>query len=103
MLMWEIFAGHPPFDKRVHNCRLMLDICEGLRPSILARMPDDYAQVMQKCWDVDPTKRPMAVELLKFADKFYKSESFENSNDIIGGDDSGSSGSNNNNNNPLAY
>ena len=26
MLMWEIFAGHPPFDDRAHNHRLIFDI-----------------------------------------------------------------------------
>src|SRR5437764_600887 len=29
MLMWEIFAGYPPFDDRAHNHRLIFDICEG--------------------------------------------------------------------------
>ena len=49
MLMWEIFAGHPPFDDRAHNHRLIFDICaEGLRPPILPEMPDDYFQMMQK-------------------------------------------------------
>ena len=30
MLMWEIFAGHPPFDDRAHGPGLILKICEGL-------------------------------------------------------------------------
>ena len=30
-------------------------------------MPDDYAQMMQKCWDVDPSKRPTIKELWDFA------------------------------------
>ena len=43
MLMWEIFASHPPFDDRAHNHCLIFDICvEGLRPPILPGMPDDY-------------------------------------------------------------
>ena len=67
MLMWEIFAGHPPFDDRAHNHRLIFDICEGLRPPILPGMPEDYAQMMQRCWDVDPSKRPTSRELLTFA------------------------------------
>jgi serine/threonine protein kinase len=68
MLMWEIFAGHPPFDDRAHNHRLVFDICaEGLRPPILPEMPDDYVQMMQRCWDVDPSKRPTSSELFGFA------------------------------------
>src|SRR5437763_15706224 len=86
MLMWEIFAGHPPFDDRAHNHRLIFDICEkDLRPPILPEMPEDYAQMMQKCWDVDPSKRPTIEELWVFVDKKLR-ETINNS-----------SGSNNNN------
>src|SRR5437773_2088616 len=35
MIIWEIFAGHPPFDDRAHDYHLILQICEGLRPPIL--------------------------------------------------------------------
>ena len=68
MLMWEIFAGCPPFDDRAHNHCLIFDICEGLRPPILSEMPDDYVQIMQRCWDVDPSKRSTISELWDFAD-----------------------------------
>src|SRR5437588_12610156 len=67
MIMWEIFAGHPPFDDRAHDYHLILQIGEGLRPPILPEMPDDYAQMMQKCWDADPSKRPTIWELWNFA------------------------------------
>src|SRR5947199_8097289 len=80
MLMWEIFAGHPPFDDRAHNHHLICDICEkGLRPSILPNMPEDYAQIMQKCWDIDPSKRPTMRELRDFGDKKLK-ETINNNN-----------------------
>src|SRR5437899_9888878 len=49
MLMWELFAGRPPFDDIAHDYHLILRICEGLRPPILPNMLDDYAQMMQKC------------------------------------------------------
>src|SRR5437763_5232710 len=68
MLMWEIFAGHPPFDDRAHDHHLIFDICEkGLQPPILPEMPEDYAQMMQKCWDMDPSKRPTMEELWNFS------------------------------------
>src|SRR5689334_7699223 len=66
MLMWELFAGHPPFDDKAHDVDLMLKICEGLRPPILSNMLDDYIQMMQKCWDADPSKRPTIWELWIF-------------------------------------
>ena len=67
MLMWEIFAGHPPFSDKAHNCDLMFNICAGLRPSLLPGMPGDYVQMMQRCWDMDPAKRPTIGELWNFA------------------------------------
>src|SRR5437660_10768442 len=56
MLMWEIFAGHPPFDDKAHDADLIFRILEGLRPPILPNMLDDYAQMMQKCWNANPSK-----------------------------------------------
>src|SRR6266511_6154839 len=79
MLMWEIFAGHPPFDDRAHNHRLIFDICEeSLQPPILPNMPEDYAQMMQKCWYVDPLKRPTMKELWIFAEDKLKETSNNN-------------------------
>ena len=77
MIMWEIFAGHPPFDDRAHDYHLILQIGEGLRPPILPEMPDDYAQMMQKCWDADPSKRPTIDEIWDFANDKLK-EIYEN-------------------------
>jgi len=62
MLMWEMFAGQLPFDDRAHGPGLCLKICEGLRPPLLSNIPADYAQMM-RCWDMDPSKRPIIREL----------------------------------------
>ena len=109
MLMWEIFSGCPPFDDRAHDCHLILDICKGLRPPILSNMPKEYVEMMQRCWDVDPSKRPTIGELYDFAEDYqnnlYKNESSNNETIIPTMNDS-----NNNNNSqqiqkshPLAY
>src|SRR5205809_969058 len=63
MLMWEIFSDCPPFNDRAHDYHLILDICKGLRPPILTNMPKEYVEMMQRCWDVDPSKRPTIREL----------------------------------------
>src|SRR4051794_3501676 len=68
MLMWEIFSGHPPFDNRPHDIDLVYNIYDGLRPENLLNMPEDYKQMMQKCWDADPSKRPTIWELWRFAE-----------------------------------
>src|SRR5207248_681541 len=79
--MWEILVGHPPFDDKAHDADLIFQILEGLRPQILPSMPDDYAQMMQKCWDADPSKRPTLRELWIFVDnklmEIYKNENLK--------------------------
>jgi hypothetical protein len=32
---------------------------DGLRPTIPAKTPKEFAALMQKCWDQDPDKRPV--------------------------------------------
>src|SRR4051812_33385707 len=51
-------------------------------------MPEDYVQMMQKCWDVDPLKRPTMKELWDFVDKKLKETI--NNNNSGGGSNSGS-------------
>src|SRR5438105_4165900 len=42
MLMWEIFAGRPPFDDIAHDYHLIMRICKGLQPPpLLSNMPVD--------------------------------------------------------------
>ena len=100
MLMWEIFSGCPPFDDKAHDCHLILDICKGLRPPILSNMPKEYVEMMQRCWDVDPSKRPTIRELHNFARNFqndlYGNESSNNETIIPTMNDS-----NNNNNSQI--
>ena len=108
MLMWEIFSGHPPFNDRAHNSHLILEICKSLKPPILSNMPKEYVEMMKKCWDVDPSKRPTIRELRKFvrnySNNLYKNESLNNETIIPA-----TRNSNNNNNqqiqksHPLAY
>ena len=73
-------------------------------------MPGNYVEMMQRCWDVDPSKRPTVRELHDFARNYlnnlYRYESSNNETTIPT-----MSNSNDNNNNsqqvqkphPLAY
>src|ERR1043166_1527140 len=63
MIMWELTSGVPPFDDRAHDFHLSLSICKGERPEIIDGTPQCYIDLMKKCWDLDPLKRPSASEL----------------------------------------
>src|SRR5579871_3464251 len=63
MIMWEFASGVPPFNNRAHDYELNLSICEGERPEIIENTPKCYIDLMKKCWDSDPSKRPTIAAL----------------------------------------
>ena len=66
IIMWEVISGVPPFDDRAHDLQLSLSICKGERPKIpeiTKTIPKCYINLMEKCWDSDPLKRPKASEI----------------------------------------
>ncbi|POG64408.1 kinase-like domain-containing protein [Rhizophagus irregularis DAOM 181602=DAOM 197198] len=66
MIMWELTSGVPPFNNRAHDIQLSLSICKyGERPEIIENTPQCYVNLMKKCWNEDPLKRPSAKEVLK--------------------------------------
>jgi serine/threonine protein kinase len=63
MLMWEIFAGYPPFHDVPHDIFLILGICAGKRPPILSGIPPFFEVLIKCCWHDDPLERPTAEEV----------------------------------------
>ncbi|PKY60830.1 hypothetical protein RhiirA4_484994 [Rhizophagus irregularis] len=64
--MWELTSGVPPFNDRAHDIQLSLSICkegEGERPEIIENTPQCYVDLMKKCWNEDPLKRPSSEEV----------------------------------------
>ena len=74
MIMWEFTSGAPPFNDKAHDLQLCLSICKGERPKIIENTPQCYANLMKKCWDEDPLKRPSASEILNIIKKWVNPE-----------------------------
>ena len=72
IIMWEFISGVPPFDNEAHDFQLSLDICKGKRPEIIKNIPQCYINLMKKCWDMDPLKRPTASEIKKIIENWKK-------------------------------
>src|SRR5256886_855861 len=70
MIMWEFTSGVPPFNDRAHDLQLSLSICKGERPEIIESTPQCYKDLMKKCWNEDPSKRPSALEVLNIIEKW---------------------------------
>jgi len=70
MIMWEFTSGVSPFNERAHDLQLCLSICRGERPEIIKNTPQCYIDLMEKCWDEDPLKRPSALEVSNIINKW---------------------------------
>ncbi|POG83018.1 kinase-like domain-containing protein [Rhizophagus irregularis DAOM 181602=DAOM 197198] len=73
MIMWEFTSGKPPFNNIEHDFQLSLSICEGERPKIIENTPQCYVELMKKCWDETPLKRPSSEEVLNIINKWMAS------------------------------
>ena len=70
MIMWEFTSGITPFNDRAHDFQLSLSICKGERPEIIENTPQCYRDLMEKCWNEDPLKRPSASEIFDIVGKW---------------------------------
>ncbi len=66
MIMWEFISGIPPFHDRAHDLQLCLSICRGERPRVIEDTPQYYINLMKRCWNEDPLKRPTASEIMNY-------------------------------------
>ncbi len=71
MIMWEFISGIPPFNDKEHNLYLALDICKGERPEIFKNIPQCYIDLMKRCWNENPLKRPNALEVCNIIENWY--------------------------------
>ncbi|RHZ83863.1 hypothetical protein Glove_87g185 [Diversispora epigaea] len=72
ILMWIILTGKIPFANRAYNSELAADIFNGLRPKINKVSPQCYIELMKKCWDKDPSERPIAEMIYNISEKWIE-------------------------------
>ncbi|RIA89452.1 kinase-like domain-containing protein [Glomus cerebriforme] len=63
MIMWELTTGCKPFANVEHEHSLVYKIIDEKRPEITNDTPEDFANLMKKCWNSDPKKRPSAIRV----------------------------------------
>ncbi|RHZ79403.1 hypothetical protein Glove_146g40 [Diversispora epigaea] len=83
IIMWILSSGKPPMSKLEFTTALAVDICDGERPNIVEGTPQCFIELMQRCWDSDPTKRPTTKEICEKVFMWYflveDHEQFQNS------------------------
>ena len=72
IIMWTLASGIRPFSDIPHDEKLAYEIIiNGKRPKINEEdFPKIFTDLMRKCWDNDPKKRPTAQRLFKIAGKW---------------------------------
>ncbi|RGB42988.1 kinase-like domain-containing protein [Rhizophagus diaphanus] len=71
MIMWELTTGCKPFANIGHDHALIYQIIDGTRPAITEDTPECYANLMKRCWDADPKKRPSIKEVREILGGWY--------------------------------
>jgi serine/threonine protein kinase len=66
IIMWEMTSGVPAFSNVPHDFNLIFRICNGLRPDIVEGTEVEYKELMRRCWDCDPERRPSSLELIDY-------------------------------------
>ncbi|RIB17764.1 kinase-like domain-containing protein [Gigaspora rosea] len=75
IIMWEILYGRcVPFVQN-SNLPFQLQVCDGLRPHIYENTAICYADLMKRCWNMEPEKRPTASEIDDIFTKWRNNES----------------------------
>ncbi|RHZ75724.1 hypothetical protein Glove_212g227 [Diversispora epigaea] len=63
MIMYELFTSYPPYYNMPHDEKLVILICDGHKPEIKCEIPQSLKDLMEKCWNTNPSNRPTADEL----------------------------------------
>ncbi len=72
MIMWELTTGCKPFANVEHDHKLIYEIIDGKRPEITKDTPVCFANLMKRCWDPDPSKRPSINNIWMTIDCYSK-------------------------------
>ncbi|RVE76626.1 hypothetical protein OJAV_G00010640 [Oryzias javanicus] len=76
IFLWSILSGEEPFPTAKPN-RLQRCVADGQRPPLVELLNRDEAgmtdllELMQSCWDADPTKRPTFEEITPTVQTVY--------------------------------
>jgi mitogen-activated protein kinase kinase kinase 9 len=65
IILWEIAAREPPY-RNISGLQVSIEVVNNdLRPTIPKKTPENFAKLVRKCWDREPSKRPSFKEIIK--------------------------------------
>nr|XP_009589903.1 serine/threonine-protein kinase STY13-like [Nicotiana tomentosiformis] len=72
--LWEIYSCSMPYPEQIPLSKTSPDVYKGRRPEIPKSCPGALADIMKKCWDVNPKKRPEMQEVVLMLEAIDTSE-----------------------------
>ncbi|GBC54462.2 kinase-like domain-containing protein [Rhizophagus irregularis DAOM 181602=DAOM 197198] len=72
IIAYEICTGLPPYHDIPHDELLAMKICQGLRPKSNYIVPQLIIDIINQCWDTDPSKRPEVNKLFELQNDLWK-------------------------------
>jgi serine/threonine protein kinase len=69
IIMWEISSGRPVPGGH-DSIQFQIQVCDGLRPTIIENTPQCYVNLMKRCWDGNPNNRPLAEEICEIFEEW---------------------------------
>lgn len=72
IVLWELFTGELPYAHLTPLQAAVGVVQKGLRPTIPKHTPPRLAQLLERCWQQDPTLRPNFSEIIEVLQQFAK-------------------------------
>ncbi|GES85591.1 kinase-like domain-containing protein [Rhizophagus clarus] len=67
IIMYELISCSPPYYNVCHDEKLVIQICQGLRPRFDIKVPQLIVSLIKRCLDADPLNRPTIEEIRKLS------------------------------------
>ncbi|CAA6671216.1 unnamed protein product [Spirodela intermedia] len=69
IVLWELITSMLPFQNMAPVQAAFAVVYLGIRPAIPQECPPVLAEIMSRCWDVDPDVRPHFTEIVEMLEK----------------------------------
>lgn len=66
LVLWELWEKKRPFEELTSRFDIMDAVRSGKRPEISANCPPSYRSLIQRCWQHEPSRRPMFKYIVRY-------------------------------------
>ncbi|RIB06113.1 kinase-like domain-containing protein [Gigaspora rosea] len=78
VILWEISSGRPPFQSIELSYSIPIQVYNGSREAPVQGTPILYVKLYERCWDSDPSTRPVIRSVFETLNKVQNDNSINN-------------------------